>query len=332
MVTESALLPTDEAVDEFLRGLGFRGVGEAMLLRGGANNRVYRVAAEDGGAAVLKVYFRRGGDMWDRFAAESEFYRYAMPRAAGLLPEPLAWNGELRAGVFEWLDAEGFVGCAIGESEVARAAEFVRRLQAGREHAGLGVGAEAVFSGEEHSRLIAGRVERLRGMEATDELSAEALRFVREELEPRWRAMEERVREVEALGIGDRCVSPSDFGFHNALRRDRRMWFIDFEYAGIDDPAKLVCDFFWQPAVPVPRELLGRFLSDLGGCLGDASTLAERVERLLPAFGIKWCCIVLNDFLRTDRARREFALGSAEEAERRRGRQLKLAREMVRRI
>ena len=32
--------------------------------------------------------------------------------------------------------------------------------------------------------------------------------------------------------------------------RDGRLWFIDFEYAGWDDPAKTVCDFFCQPGLP----------------------------------------------------------------------------------
>ena len=30
--------------------------------------------------------------------------------------------------------------------------------------------------------------------------------------------------------------------------------FIDFEYYGWDDPAKMIADFYLQPAVPVPYE------------------------------------------------------------------------------
>src|SRR6185503_11886129 len=46
-------------------------------------------------------------------------------------------------------------------------------------------------------------------------------------------------------------LSPSDFGYHNAvLADDETVRFFDFEYAGWDDPAKLVCDFFNQVEVP----------------------------------------------------------------------------------
>ena len=40
------------------------------------------------------------------------------------------------------------------------------------------------------------------------------------------------------------CISPSDFGFHNALLKSNGdIKFIDFEYAGFDDPAKITSHF-----------------------------------------------------------------------------------------
>lgn len=330
-------MPPTAEIDAFLGSAGLRDLAEAELLRGGANNRVYRVPSAEsarwgGGGGVLKVYFRRAGDAWDRFAAESAFYRYAGPRAGEFLCSPRAWSSDLRAGCFEWVDGESFTGCEIGEAEVAKAAEFVRQLQTGREASSLEAGAEAVFSGPEHASLISGRLRRLKDGAITDDLSAEAREFVMRELEPRWRGIEEKVRSLPPLASHDRCVSPSDFGFHNALRRDGRVWFIDFEYAGMDDPAKLVCDFFWQPAVPVPWDLRELFLTSLEGCLGDDRAVVKRTEALFPAFGLKWCCIVLNDFVRADRARREFALGDPGEVDRRREQQLAKARAMAERI
>ena len=57
-------------------------------------------------------------------------------------------------------------------------------------------------------------------------------------------------------------MSPSDFGFHNALATPGgRLVFIDFEYAGWDDPAKLANDFFCQPAVPVDARFYDDFVA-----------------------------------------------------------------------
>ena len=107
-----------------------------------------------------------------------------------------------------------------------------------------------------------------------------------------------------------RCLSPSDFGFHNALlAANGRLHFFDFEYAGWDDPAKLACDFFCQPQIPVSETHWDQFVPLLDRALGCAGTLIQRARRLLPAYRIKWCCIMLNDFVRSEIARREFSLG-----------------------
>ena len=46
-------------------------------------------------------------------------------------------------------------------------------------------------------------------------------------------------------------LSPSDFGFHNSLRRDKKIIFFDFEYFGKDDPVKLVADFLLHPGMKI---------------------------------------------------------------------------------
>ena len=33
----------------------------------------------------------------------------------------------------------------------------------------------------------------------------------------------------------DSILSPSDFGFHNIISKNQKLYFIDFEYAGWDD-------------------------------------------------------------------------------------------------
>ncbi len=111
-----------------------------------------------------------------------------------------------------------------------------------------------------------------------------------------------------ALPSAHRCLSPSDFGFHNALLTpDGTLRFLDFEYAGWDDPAKLVCDFFCQPRVPVGLEFWSRMVGALGEGLGMGDSLEARAALLLPAYRLKWCCILLNEFLPTALARRAFA-------------------------
>jgi hypothetical protein len=103
------------------------------------------------------------------------------------------------------------------------------------------------------------------------------------------------------------CLSPSDFGFHNALVDGPRIGFLDFEYAGRDDPAKLVCDFFAQPELPAPQALFEPFVTRLVSSLGLNAQDAARCHALRAAYRVKWACILLNEFLPHDAARRAFA-------------------------
>src|SRR5439155_7608032 len=101
--------------------------------------------------------------------------------------------------------------------------------------------------------------------------------------------------------------------------------FIDFEYAGWDDPAKLICDFFCQPAVPAPAAAFDRFARAVAAELPDPAAHFARASLLLPVYRIKWVCILLNDFLPVGGSRRAFS-GSAVEQETRKVNQLAKAR------
>jgi hypothetical protein len=101
--------------------------------------------------------------------------------------------------------------------------------------------------------------------------------------------------------------------------------FIDFEYAGWDDPAKLISDFFCQPAVPVPMRFFNSFAQSVASCFPEPDSVVTRARLLLPVFRVKWVCILLNEFLRTGRERRAFSLSDSQ-LEARKSRQLECAR------
>ncbi len=110
--------------------------------------------------------------------------------------------------------------------------------------------------------------------------------------------------------MAERTLSPSDFGFHNALRgADGRLVFLDFEYFGWDDPAKTVADFLLHPGMQLPAALKQRFFFGMMAALASVPKLQHRVRAVYPLFGLKWCAILLNEFTLENLARRCFADG-----------------------
>jgi hypothetical protein len=299
-------------------------------LPGGGNNRVYRVDC-DGASLLLKAYFHHPADPRDRLAAEFTFSRFAWDRGIRSIPRPLACDEPNHLGLYEFVEGRPLTCEDIGVHEVDQAASLfssLNRHELDSAAAMLGVASEACFSLAEHLDCVEHRVRRLmylahsvcRGQqhnEDTGPIDRKAAAWIQEELAPRWYRVKDRAiyRAVagsllldEPLAMEDRCLSPSDFGFHNAiLAADKRLRFIDFEYAGWDDPAKTVCDFVCQPRLPVPETLANRFRDAVLADCSDAEFHLRRIELLLPVYRLKWCCIMMNEFLPVGSQRRNFA-------------------------
>lgn len=316
-----------EKVEPILRPHGAPREWLLQPLPGGANNRVYRVRSEKTDH-VLKVYFQNPNDPRDRFRAERAFYDHLWRHNVRRTPEPCGWDEPNRFGLFSFVKGRKLQSEEVTEDAVAQALDFILEANQSRDTVPpdlIPIASEACFSVAEHLELIEQRIARLQQIGTQTDVDAQAAAFVREDLNPAW----EKTRVVVVAGAGNRldevlpqsvrCLSPSDFGFHNALlAADGRLRFFDFEYAGWDDPAKLACDFFCQPQIPVPAAHWEHFVETLDTAWRLEGGLIQRAQLLLPAYRIKWCCIMLNDFVRTDRARREFALGAAASNDRKR--------------
>ena len=50
-------------------------------------------------------------------------------------------------------------------------------------------------------------------------------------------------------------LSPSDFGFHNIVKNKKKLYFLDFEYSGFDDPLKLLSDFYVIRIIRSPEKI-----------------------------------------------------------------------------
>ena len=319
-----AVEEAEDAVRALLRAAGAEGDAALTPLRGGANNRVYRVDC-GGRRFLLKRYYRPVCGGRDRLASDFAFCAFARRAGLDAAPAPLARDAERGMALYEYIEGRPLEPREIGDEAVGAALDFFLALNRCRslpEAQGLPLGAEAFFSLEGHAGCVRGRLDALCRMDSGTPLQAEAKDFVRNALEPAGRRVIEALRGeavkrpyggtrdlAQGPEGGDRCLSPSDFGFHNALReRGGRLRFFDFEYAGWDDPAKAVCDFFCQPALPVPQRSREAFSLGVASLFRDREFHLRRFRLLLPLFQVKWCCIMLNPFLREGSRRRAFAL------------------------
>lgn len=296
----------------------------------GGNNRALRVEA--GGKPYLaKYYFKSAEDTRPRMQNEWAFLSYAAQSDVPAVPRPLAKNDKDGLAIYSFLPGVVPNAQQIDADAVAQAGALIANLNQKRERAReLADASESCFSAGDHLALLEARIRRLDKHDALPEHAA---------------ALAEVVRDIQAtfaryapqldyapLAATERCLSPSDFGFHNSLRDEQgRFSFIDFEYAGWDDPAKMLCDFLLHPGVSVETGLLSHLLKPLEKSGIVSKPVLTRTRMLYPLLALRWCCIILNVFVPEHAARRQFS-DSAWDKQAAQAAQLAKARHMLHKI
>jgi hypothetical protein len=91
------------------------------------------------------------------------------------------------------------------------------------------------------------------------------------------------------------------------VQADGSLVFLDFEYFGWDDPAKLASDFVLHPGMDLTAELKKRFLDSISDVFRSDETFDVRLRASLPLYAMRWTMILLNEFLPDRWARRVMA-------------------------
>jgi hypothetical protein len=319
----------DSQIVKLLETLSLKGPYTFWDLASGGNNKL-KVIETAASKVVLKQYFRHQDDPRDRFATEYSMLRFMWNNRLRCIPKPLAGDAEKGLAIYSYIEGRTPKVGDVDGNAIGQAIDFFRALNSLRSVRGahsLLAASEACFSEANHLELVDRRVS------ALTTLKGVVGDFVMLELIPKWELI--KVGDVFSdglLAVEKRCLSPSDFGFHNSiLDENGRYYFLDFEYSGWDDPAKTVCDFICQPVSPVPEAYFERFAAAVADAVGDTDCPA-RSRRLMPVYTIKWCCILLGRFLPVGMARRAFAGGNDETEKEFIGRQLAMARNLLDRI
>ncbi len=294
-IAESLLLKTDHA----------RPIN-VTTLSGGRNNSVHLLNTSTR-QYVLKRLFHSKDDLRDRFLAETCFYAHCESMRIESVPKLFVAAREYRSLLLEFVEGYELNAQDVSDKFIQSALSFLIEINAQKKpKIDLPPASESCLSIDAHIELIDNRISKLEQF-VTDN---EARLFVFTKLRPVWDQLVRPIAEdCEYVSkLVNPFISPSDFGFHNCLiRPNATAVFYDFEYAGWDDPAKLICDFFCQVEVPVPISYFDFVLDQLHCLTRKEDFLADRTRRLLPAFKIKWCCILLNEFLQSELARRQFS-------------------------
>jgi len=269
-------------------------------LKGGINNQVFSCCAGSQ-RWIIKGYTGRVSRQNARMNAEAQFLEYANEAAAGFTPKILGVDSRNYCIIQEYIENESLVGCEPPEKEILdRAIQFLRLLNKEKSSARIKIitnAAEGFQSLNEHIDNIQARLATMdcehlgNGIRSKAEEVMEILCNEFAEVRERTSSLINSGIIKDSIGPDQQWVSPGDFGFHNSIYGTNGIQFIDFEYAGWDDPAKTIVDFSYQPSA---KRTWGSWpLLEALGWEGRKE-VEMRCRNLEPILRLKWACIILS--------------------------------------
>jgi hypothetical protein len=279
----------------------------ARALRRSGNNRVVLVTGPAGRRCVVKRAVPEPRSPRDRSLTEFRAVTLMWEQGIRSVPEPLFHDAGRGIALYSFAPGRALSGPEIQPAHVESAAEFLLRLRdvSRREAAaGFGEAADSRRRLADYLEVVERRLTRISSGLSAAPLGPEIGALLQSRALPLWRELRSRF-EAEArtrrwsleaeLPADARMLSPSDFGFHNCMVDDSgRAVFLDFEYFGWDDPAKLISDFFHSVAHEVPWALKWELLDRFAAGLGDPEPFLARWEAVVDLIGFEWILIVLN--------------------------------------
>ncbi len=277
--------------------LAGRPVDRLIPCRSGRNSQVFKVMCGNDTFA-LKSYPSKTSDPRDRFGTEIKALRFYQSNRNPHTPRLLTVDMPRGIALLEWID-----GCLIdtpAASDIDQAIDFIARTHATETNGGevFDLAAEPCLCGADLDRHLTLRLEKFSAViQQEPELNYFMLHELPYALETA-RNHAAGATFATQLPRQKQSLIPADFGFHNAIKTvSGKMYFIDFEYFGWDDPVRLTADFLLHPGMELDAANQNRFRRGMIDTFKTDKEFEQRLLQLLPLYGIRWALILLNEFL-----------------------------------
>ncbi|WP_321405128.1 aminoglycoside phosphotransferase family protein [Maridesulfovibrio sp.] len=286
-------------------------------IRAGRNSRVFRVDCKSGQSMLAKFYLHPTADGRSRLEQEWTALQFMTESGLSNVPAPLAFDESVQGAVFSFIKGDRIENGT--DQDLREIISFLSRLHelSGRKKAlALPRAAEACFSPAELIKNITQRLKKLQALPTEGKSYRHLHTFLKDQFSPQFETCINDVKThfagrlwTEPLAMEFRTLSPSDFGFHNAIKNGQKITFVDFEYFGWDDPVKATADFLLHPAMNLSGQQMAIFFADMKKFFMHDENFILRFKKHLPLFRLKWAVILLNEFLSQHLEQREFSCG-----------------------
>ena len=277
------------------------------LINSGINSKSFYLKTSTN-KRILKIYPEIDYLGRNRLINELMFLQFLKKNNFDNVPEPLLWDEDKNWMILSWLEGSNVKN--IESRHITELVNFILNIQKCKlkqEAKILNEASEAFFDMDGHILCVEKRIDNLNKIFIKRDLEKNKFKFFYELINN----LHHEIRTIKInlensasyhlinkkLNSKRRIISQSDVGFHNIFEiKDFKLQFYDFEYAGWDDPHKMIADLVLQPDKPVPIKFL-RELKPLMSIYINSKVDFERFSLVIQIYRLKWLLIICNKLI-----------------------------------
>jgi hypothetical protein len=288
----------------FMKEKGFV-LNPLRILKREGNNRLFQGSSPENSSLILKSYSNNKEDERKRGVKETKAYNLLEKHGLTNTPKLIFHDSNLNFSCLSYI--EGQIGTEVeyqpwmGDKMV----EFMLKLNEvylNDSSSPYEYATDGRNSFADYTTIIERRFAAIReGIEHSNELKTFFLPTINELAEYKVKVFEQFASGASKLSNfmntpferSQLTLSPSDFGLHNMKVDQKEVFFLDFEYFGVDDPAKLWADFYHHIGFELAKEERLRLIKRYAAST-PCNGFSTRIQLVEPLIQLEWVLIVLN--------------------------------------
>lgn len=273
-------------------------------INAGMNNKLFRLTDASGKSLLAKFYYT---DDRKRLQREYTAFEYLQSRKINFTPQVYLKNNRYHFAVYSYESGKTKKAEDMTINDLDKMLEFIFALHSNKFNEAKDIFPSAVmacFSYKDYLNNITFRLKKFNDYVRSKEVHPMVLSlineqdivgFVQEKLKATLTSMSEKDIDTP-IKDEEKKLWMVDFGPHNILfRPDNRLIFIDFEYFGWDDPARLIGDFVNHDVMQdLPHQHKQYFVESYKDKIKRQKNLLRRIDKVITLVAIEWFTILLH--------------------------------------
>ncbi len=270
-------------------------------IRKGRNNKVFLFKKKKE-KIIIKEYKSNFSTEYSRFLTEKIFLEFLKKKKIYNIPKIIFFDEKKKIIHLTFIDGKPIR--RVQKNHLISCLNFLKKINFKTTHNNFKFqnASDACLNIDDHIKTCQVRISKLfKKHKNNNKIDKKILSFLKIEIIPSFKKINIEVNKKfskakmkKKLNKNSLILSPSDFGFHNIIYNKNKLFFIDFEYAGWDDPLKIICDFFLNPDYTISKADKKFFLNKFIHIFGKKLLNADNLRLILKFHFLKWVCVILN--------------------------------------